>query len=299
MDVTQTVLTEVNRNLNKSFNDGAGEFKAGVDLSMICQDVPSTGSKNLYPFLDANYRGWRLWQGARDEKELSAKKYELENATFENTVVIPLDAFSDDNASQLPMFGEAVRGMGNGWSELKYTWQLMGLLTNAACFDGTAFFGTHTYGEGKNKTTVANKAAAAFSAVTFAAALAAAAGWKWGDGLPTRTLFTHIFFGPASYAAVFDVVGKQFLTAGESNPWYNNVKMVQCDLFTGDYANLIILADCGKMIKPALRQIREDGKIVMTRDLEKILFERKVKVMGYGRGAYGVTFPHLAYGFGF
>jgi hypothetical protein len=37
----------------------------------------------------------------------------------------------------------------------------------------------------------------------------------------------------------------------------------------------------------------------MTRDMEKIMFEGKVTVLGYGRGAYGVTFPHLAYGFGF
>ena len=299
MDVNQATLNEVFRNLKKSFADGAAEFKPGVDLSIVCQDVPSTGRSNLYPFLDNNYRGWRLWEGARQAKETAAKQYELINKSYENTVVIPLDDFSDDNASQLAMHGNTVSGVGTGWSELKYTWQLMGLLTNANCFDGTAFFGEHTYGAGANKNTVNNKAAAAFSATTFAAALAAAAAWKWGDGLPTRTQFTHIFFGPASYAAVFDVVGKQFITSGESNPWYNKVKMVECDLFTGDYAGKIILADCGKAIKPALRQIREDGQVIMTRDIEKILFAGKVEVLGYGRGAYGVTFPHLAYGFGF
>lgn len=299
MDVNQSTLNEVYRNLKKSFADGVGEFKPGVDLSMICQDVPSTGRSNLYPFLDQNYRGWRLWEGARQEKETSASKYELANQTYENTVSIPLEDFNDDNASQLSMHGQTVKGCGNGWSELKYTWQILGLLTNALCFDGTAFFGTHTYGSGKSKTTVTNKSAVAFDAAGFAAALAAAAAWKWGDGVPARTVFTHIFFGPASYAAVFDVVGKQFITSGESNPWYNKVKMVECDLFTGDYAGLIILADCGKMMKPALRQIREDGQIIMTRDPEKVLESRKVKILGYGRGACGVTFPHLAYGFGF
>lgn len=299
MDVTQSVLNEVYRNLNKSFADGAGEFKPGVDLSIVCQDVPSVGRSNLYPFLDQNYRGWRLWEGAREEKETSASKYELKNEAYEDTVVIPLDDFDDDNASQLAMHGQTVQGVGTGWAELKYTWQLMGLLTNAKCFDGTAIFGDHTYGAGKAKTSVNNKAAAAFSVTTFAAALAAAAGWKWADGIPTRTLFTHIFFGPQSYSAVFEVVGKQFITSGESNPWYNKVKMVECDLFTGDYAGLIILADCGKAIKPAIRQIRKEGQILMTKDLEKILQDRKVKVLGYGRGAYGVTFPHLVYGFGF
>jgi len=299
MDITQSTLNEVYRNLKKSFHDGSAEYKPGTDLSMVCQDVPSSGRSNLYPFLDQNYRGWRLWEGAREEKEASVSKYELKNDTYENTLIIPIEDFSDDNASQLPMHGQTVHGMGNGWSELKYTWQMMGLLTNAKCFDGTAYFGAHTYGAGKTKTTVNNKAAAAFSEATFAAALAEAAAWKWPDGIPTRTQFTHIFFGPQSYAAVFDVVGKQFLSAGESNPWYNKVKMVECDLFTGDYAGLIILADCGKMIKPALRQIREDGQIVQTRDPEKVLESRRVKVLGYGRGAYGVTFPHLAYGFGF
>jgi hypothetical protein len=299
MDVNQSTLNEVYRNLKKVFADGAGEFKPGADLSMLCQDVPSTGRSNLYPFLDQNYRGWRLWEGAREEKEASALKYELVNRTYENTVVIPLEDFNDDNASQLAMHGTTVQGAGNGWAELKYTWQALGLLANEKCFDGTAFFGTHTYGAGKNKTVITNKAAEAFSVTTFAAALAAAGGWKWADGLPTRTVFTHIFFGPASYAAVFEVVGKQFITAGESNPWYNKVKMVECDLFTGDHAGRIILADCGKMMKPALRQIREDGQIVMTRDVEKVLESRKVKVLGYGRGAYGVTFPHLAYGFGY
>jgi hypothetical protein len=95
------------------------------------------------------------------------------------------------------------------------------------------------------------------------------------------------------------VLSPQFLTAGESNPWYGKVKMVECDLMTGDDAGKIILADCGKAVKPAIRQIREDGRVIMTRDPEKVLEERGVKVLGYGRGAYGVTFPHLAYGFGF
>jgi len=299
MDVNNTTLNEVYRNLKKSFADGAAEFKPGVDLSIVCQDMPSAGRSNMYPWLDNNYRGWREWIGAREEKATDGLKYELFNKSFENTVYIPVEDFDDDNAAQLAMHGQTVAGVGSGWAEMKYGWQLMGLLTNAKCFDGTAFFGTHTYGKGTQTTTVTNKAAAAFSATTFAAALAAAAGWKWSDGLPTRTMFTHIFFGPASYAAVFDVVGKQFITSGESNPWYNKVKMVECDLFTGDYANLIILADCGKAIKPALRQIRKEGEIIMTTDREKVLQEGKVKVLGYGRGAYGVTFPHLAYGFGF
>lgn len=299
MDVTQQVLNEVYRNLKKSFADGAGEFKPGVDLSMVCQDVPSTGRSNLYPFLDQNYRGWRLWEGAREEKELSALSYEIKNQTFENTVVIGLDDFNDDNASALPMHGQTVKGVGTGWAELKYTWQLMGLLTNAKCFDGTAYFGAHTYGSGAKTSSINNKAAAAFSVTTFAAALAAAAAWTWPDGIPCRTMFTHIFFGPASYAAVFEVVGKQFITSGESNPWYNKVKMVECDLFTGAYSGLIILADCGKALKPAIRQIREDGQVIMNTDVAKLLEERKVKVLGYGRGAYGTTFPHLAYGFGF
>jgi phage major head subunit gpT-like protein len=299
MDVTQSTLSEVYKNLNKSFRDGATEFKPGVDLSIVCQDIPSVGRSNLYPFLDNNYRGWRLWEGARQKKTSTASKYELVNQPYENTVTISIDDFSDDNAANLAMHGQTMQGVGNGWSELKYTWQLQGLLENAACFDGKAFFASHTYGSGAKAVTVNNKAGAAFSVTTFAAALAAAAGWKWPDGMPTRTQFTHIFFGPSSYSAVFDVVGKQFITSGESNPWYNKVKMVECDLITGDYAGLIILADCGKAIKPAIRQIRQDGQVIMTRDPEKVLMDGAVTVLGYGRGAYGVTFPHLAYGFGF
>lgn len=299
MDINQETLNQVFRNLKKSFADGVGEFKPGVDLSFMFQDVPSTGRSNLYAWLDANYRGWREWVGARDVKETSALNYELVNVPFENTVRIPLEAFEDDSASQLSMYGDVIKGMGNGWKELVYQWSVMGLLKNVKCFDGTAFFGAHTYGSGSKTSTVNNKAAAAFSVTTFAAALAAAAGWTWPDGLPTRTMFTHIVFGPASYAAVFEVVGKQFITSGESNPYYNKVKMVECDLFTGDYAGLIILVDGGKMIKPALRQIRREGEVIMTRDPEKVMLAGNVDTMGYGRGCYGVTFPHLAYGFGY
>lgn len=299
MDINQETLNQVFRNLKKSFADGAGEFKPGVDLSFLCQDVPSTGRSNLYAWLDANYRGWREWVGARDVKETEGLSYELVNKSFENTVRIPVAAFEDDNVNQLAMYGDVIKGTGNGWQELAYFWQIAGLLTNAPCFDKTAYFGSHTYGKGATKCTVNNKAEAAFSVTTFAAALAAAAGWTWPDGITTRTMFTHIVFGPASYAAVFDVVGKQFITSGESNPWYNKVKMVECDLFSGAYANLIILVDGGKMIKPALRQIRKPGEVIMTRDPEKVMMSGNVDVLGYGRGAFGVTFPHLAYGFGF
>lgn len=296
MDINNDTLNQVFRNLKKSFADGAGEFKPGVDLSFAFQDVPSTGRSNFYAWLDSNYRGWRQWEGARDVKETSALQYELVNLPFENTVRIPVTAFEDDNSSQLAMYGDVVKGVGNGWSEMSYTWCLLGLLTNAKCFDGTAFFGTHTYGTGKTKTTVTNKIAGDFDATTFAAARDAAAAWKWPDGLPTRSMFTHVLYGPSKKSTVFNVIGKQ-LISNDSNVNYNAVKMVECDLFTGDYASLIILVDGSKSIKPALRQIRRPGEVIMTRDPEKVLMSGSVDVLGYGRGAYGVSFPHLAYGF--
>jgi len=290
MDINNATLAQIHRNLKKSFADGAAAYTPGVNLDFACTTMPSGGRSNLYPFLDANFRGWREWVGPRQIKETEAKGYELVNKPWENSVAIPADVIDDDAASQLPMYGTLVSGMGAGWAELKYTWQLLGLIQNLTAFDGIAFFATtHKYG----KNTIANLAGA-FDATTFGAAITAAGAWKFADGMPCRTRITHVIHGPSKYAAVWDVLSKE-IVSNSSNPNYKRAERVETDLLTGDYANIVIGIDASKPIKPALRQIRMEGDVMMDTDPAVVNKAGKVDVFGRGRGAYGVTFPHLAY----
>jgi len=298
MDITSEVLNEIYRNLRTEFQAKIGAYKPGVDLSMLAQQVPSAGRSNLYPWLDLNYRGWKKWEGARVVKTGSASKYELVNAPYEDTFFIPVSDIEDDNAGAMPLFGDMIGKIATGWQELVYGWQIKGLVENQAAFDGVPIIGEHKITVGKKEVSIVNKAAAALSATTFSAAFAAAAGWKDPDGMPCRTLFTHVFFGPAMHDSVYDIVKVQQIS-GTTNKNYNRVQCVETDLLSGDDANKVILADCSKQIKPTIVQVRKPGEVIMTKDPEKVLDAGGAKVLGYGRGAYGVTLPTLVYGFGF
>lgn len=293
MDITVQTFEQLARNFRKDFQSGT-DFVPGTDLSFLAQDYPSTGNSNVYPWLDANYRGWREWVGSRQAKELSAKGYELFNANWEDTIHVPLSAVEDDNDGNLALYSQRISGMKAGWQEKKYQWGLLGMIENVKCFDGKAFFATdHAYGANS----IVNLVAQTFSKTYFEAAMAAAGGWKFADGISCRSLFTHCVFGPSMYATVFGVLGAQRLSGQEDNPNYNRCKMVQTDLLTGDYASYVLLVDGAKNIKPGLRQIRKDGDVLIDTNPATAVRVGYVDALGYARGAYGVTFPHLAYAF--
>jgi hypothetical protein len=294
MDITVQTFDQLARNFRADFQSGQ-DFQPGVDLGFLCQDYPSSGNSNVYPWLDTNYRGWREWVGARAAKTLEAKGYELRNKIWEDTVQVPLSAIEDDNDGNLKIYSQRVGGMKAGWQEKRYQWGLLGMMENVPCFTGKPFFAAdHLYGDGN---VIANMVANAFSKATFEAAMALAGGWKFADKIPCRSLFTHCVFGPTMYATVFGVLGAQRLNGQEDNPNYGRCKMVQTDLLTGDYANLVLLVDGAKSIKPGLRQVRKDGDVLVDTNPATAVRNGYLDALGYARGAYGVTFPHLAFAF--
>ena len=293
MDISVQTFEQIARNFRADFQSGA-DFVPGVDLSFLGQEYPSTGNSNVYPWLNENYRGWREWVGSRQAKELEAKGYELFNANWEDTIHVPIGVIEDDNDGNLQVYSRRIGGMKAGWQEMKWQWLVLGMLQNVKSFDAKAFFATdHAYGAN----TIANLAASAFSKTTFEAAMAAAGGWKFADNISCRTVFSHCVFGPSMYGTVFGVLGAQRLTGQDDNPNYNRCKMVQCDMFTGDYANYVLLVDGMKPIKPGLRQVRRDGDVIIDPNPATAVRNGYVDALGYARGAYGVTFPHLAYAF--
>lgn len=297
MDASNETLNALYKNFRKTFADAAAAFTPGVDLTGWANDIPSTGRSNLFPWLEANFRGWREWIGPRQVKELTARGYELRNRTWEDSVIIPLEDIEDDSGSQIPLHNFAVSGMGSGWEELKWMWLILGLVENDVCFDGKAFFHAgHKYG----KNAIANLSESAFSLSGFVAARTAAAGWKYADGIPCRTQFTHCLHGASTAALVDRVFNKELVAVEgvvESNEHYHRLATVETTLCTGDNANVVILADLSKQIKPAIRQVRIDGVISMDQNAHNLVTNNKVEVNGRARGAYGVTFPHLAYAF--
>lgn len=293
MEITSAVLDQVYRNFRADFASGL-DFKPGVDLSFLSSEMPSGGRSNFYPWLDANFRGWREWIGAREFKKALAKAYEIVNRRWENSVEVPIDVIEDDNESSIKMYSELVRGMANGNQEMLWRFPILGLVENIACFDGLPIFSaSHKYGDNA----IVNITENAFTKDLFEAAFAAAAAWKFADGIACRTSFSHVLFGPSMRGTVWDVVGAQRLSNGADNRNYNRVKMVECNELSGDYASNVYLVDGTGRLKLCVRQIRRAAQIIMDTDPARVLKAGQVDVMGYSRSAYGVTFPHLGYAF--
>jgi phage major head subunit gpT-like protein len=293
MLINRSNMEALFKNIVAGFQNGMAQ-KPPVDLSFMTSDFPSTTTANYYPWLET-IPAFREWIGDRVFQNLRGQKFEVANRDFELSLGIPANTLEDDTFG---MFVGMTQMVAAGWPVQLYELIVEVITNQVKCWDGKALFADdHKYG----KNTIDNLVTDALSKTSFEAALVAAAAWKFSNGKPCRTQFTHLVHGPKLSATVFDLLLNQYAYDGTDkvqiqNRNFKRVVPVEIPDLVGTYDDYWALLDCSGILKPVLRQVRKTPLVTMTTDPERIAEQGEVKVMADGRAAAAPTFFHLAYG---
>lgn len=266
--------------------------------------VPSSTLTNAYPFNEA-FRGFQEWLGDRVFQDVMAHMHEIKNRDFEMSRKVKVSVLEDD---QQGLIAPWLQADGSEWPTLQYELFIEVLTNQVKTFDGKAVF-ADDHPAGIYSATLDNLVTDALSKTSFEAAILAAAAWKFSNDKPTRTTFTHLFFGPKLQATVFDLIDNQYVvgtaaTGGTAdyvggqimNRNFKRVTPVLVPDFIGTYDDYWVLADCSKGIKPFLLQLRKTPVFTMDTDPTQIEMSGEIRMGASGRAAAGATFPHLSYG---
>lgn len=141
-------IEDLNTTVSAAFAKGVGT-PLTEDYKRISQEVPSSGPANIYPFSN-HIRGYKEWLGPRQFQRISGQTFVVPNREWTNGYEVPQTAIEDDQLGQFLPEATALGQLGiEQREELMFGFLTHGHTTD--CFDGTPFFGTHTY-EGTGKT---------------------------------------------------------------------------------------------------------------------------------------------------
>lgn len=294
MDINRTNIDALFKSVVTAFQGGMQQ-KPPVDLGFCVSPFASTTAANYYPWLEA-IPGFREWVGDRIFQNLRSQKFEVTNRDFELSLAMPAKDIEDD---QYGMYTGLVSQVAANWPIQKYELLVEVLTNRVKAWDGKLLGATdHVYGAN----TIANLVTGALTKTTFETAFTTAAGWKFSNGKPCRTRWTHLIYGPKLAATVFDLILNRYTSDNVAatsvqveNRNYQKVVPVECPDFVGTYDDYWVLLDCSQSIKPLLEQTRKTPLVTMTTDPERIAENGEVKIMADGRAAAAPTFFHLAY----
>lgn len=293
MDINRSNLEALFKQIVAGFQAGMDQ-KPPVDLSFLTSPFSSGTAANYYPWIE-KIPGFREWIGPREFNNLKGHKFEVNNRPFELSLAMKDSEIQDDTYG---LYVNLTQQVAAQWPVLKYDLVIEVLANLVNGWDGKKFFADdHAYGDN----TIDNLTTNALTKANFEAALLAASAWKFSDGKPCRTQFTHLLFGPKLEGVVFDLLLNQYTYDGTDkvqigNRNYKRVTPVQIPDFIGDYDDYWMLVDASQGIKPVLFQTRKTPSVLMDTDPVHVALQGEVKILADGRAAAAPTFFHLAYG---
>lgn len=294
MELNASNLTILRTAVDLAWQQGLTD-QASANSLMLLEDAfrryPGTRKIAEFPFTDT-FPGFKEWVDDRVIENLKNELFQVIARNFENTVSIPLDAIEDDDYG---LYVDNLSIMSAMWPVLLSEILAEVFTQNKLCFTGKALFATnHKYG----KNTLSNKVTDALSTAAFDAAFEAVAGWKFANGKPTRTRFSHLYVGPKLENTAKKILAALVVdgNAAVDNPNANKVELVVLPDFAGDYENYWVLADNRYPIKPlGLRETKTPTPRLPT-DPYHVEVEGAAVAAADGRAEAFPTFPHLVYG---
>jgi phage major head subunit gpT-like protein len=294
MDVNATNIAAVFKAIVTGFQSGM-DMKPPIDLSFMVSDFPSATAENFYPWLE-NIPGFIEWLGDRQFQNLKSQGFTVPNRDFELSLSMPQKAIEDD---QYGIYGPMLQMAASRWPVLLYELVVEMITNQRKAWDGKLAAATdHAYGAN----TIANLVTGALTTTTFDTAFTTAAGWKFSNGKPCRTRWTHLLHGPKLETTVFNLILNRYVNDGTAatsvqidNPRYNKVTPVMIPDLVGTYDDYWALVDCTGAIKPCLRQVRKTPRVLTTTDPVEIAKQGRMDIVADGRAATAPTFFHLFY----
>jgi hypothetical protein len=261
-------------------------------LQGLYNEYPNAALREEFPFQELMPK-FREWLGDRIVQNVKTGLFEVVSRDFESTVSVLLKAFENDTYG---IYRNLTTQQASGWPTLKAELIVEVLTSNKKCFTGKPFFSaTHKYG----KNTINNTGTDALAKASLEAALAAPAGWKFSNGQICRTMFTHLYVGPALRSTAMSLVAELISDNGAAvnNPNANVVQVVVLPDLAGDHGNDWFLADNRQPIKPvALSLNKEPEDPMLPTDPYHIRREGALVAVADGRMESAPTLPHLVYG---
>lgn len=146
MDINAANLRSIYTSTLTLFNAGLEAVKPLYPI--VAMTVKSTTSANEYPKLD-DLPGIREWVGDRIVNSLSARKYTIENRTFEGTIGLSRDQIEDDQVGLLsPIASQFGQSAGEFPDSLIFPLFKNG--DKMRCYDDQYFFDADHPGFGEN-----------------------------------------------------------------------------------------------------------------------------------------------------
>lgn len=294
MELNSGNLQTLQRMVNLAWLEGLTNAAALNSLEMLAglyNEYTATALREEFPFQELMPK-FREWLGDRVIQNVKTGLFEVVQRDFENTVSIPLRAIEGDTYG---IYRNITSQQSAGWPVLKAE-LLVEVLTSAkTCFTGKGFFANnHKYG----RYTIDNRSVEPLSEASFEAAMAAPADWKYANGQQVRTMFSHLYVGPA-----LRVTGKRILAelraennAAVPNPNAGAVELVVLPDLAGDYKNHWFLADNRQPIKPLGLTVQKEPDPMLPTDPYHIRREGAAVAVADGRVEAFPTLPHLVYG---
>lgn len=259
MVITKEVLQALNDNINVTWQKRFKDAQFADLWKKIAMPVNSKNSSEKYAFLGA-VPGMREFKSERAPGSLSGYSYEIDNKKFESTIDVDRDLIEDDNTGQIMLW---VTGL-SAKAAKHYTRLVTAAFQNATSttiYDGQNFFdadhplGSNYLGSSKDITDANVKAARLQMA-----------GQKDDKDEPLGYVPTALIYGPYNASAAEELVNKQFLTNGESNPNYHKYELIELPHLPVS-CKLWALADLSEGILPFIMQIRVAITLVAKTDL--------------------------------
>lgn len=299
---------DINRkNMDVLFTGFKSNFLSGFEHApdnwkKFATPVQSGSASNLYPFLE-QFGGMSEWLGDRRVKNVSAKKIEVVNRDFEETVSITRNDIEDD---QYGVYGALIAEMGVHAGKLWQDLAVEALLSNPEWIDGNNFFSTsRTYGGN----TIANLSANTLSETSYAAARQSMMEYRGHSGKVIGVLPNLLIVGPKNEETAFRILKDRMrlrtISSGSAtgvgatdNPWNGSASLLVLPELSGtDLEELWFLAATGGVLKPLFVQQRKMPVLTaLDKDADENVFARKEYIYGTdARGEAFLAFPHLIY----
>lgn len=223
----------------------------------VCSQFPSDAPVETYNWL-GSVPAMTKWVGDRTIKKLRAEKYTIENFDWANGIEVHRDDFRDD---KLGLVGKRIADLARQ-GQKAIDAEIARVLNNAfGAAGGTGYDGQFLIDTDHTASTEAGQASqsnsggvAALDATSLDAGIKAMAAFKDENGDPLGIWPTHLVVGPSAWPAARDLVLKEYLAGGGSNPHHGLLKLVMLPRIT---ANKWFLVDMSQGVGPLIVQTRQ------------------------------------------
>lgn len=296
---------EINRkNLDFLFQNFGANFQEGFaqvsdTWQKFCSVVKSNTAANIYPFLEQT-GGMREWIGDRQMKNVAARKLEVVNRDFEDTIAVGRNEIEDD---QYGIYGTLIAQMGYNAGKLWQDLAAEALLSAGNWIDDAAFFSTsRVYGNH----TICNKSTNTLTAEHYATARKTMMLYKGHNGKSLGIIPDLLIVGPKNEATAFSILKDRLQIhavsgtgmAATDNPWNGSAELLVLPELSGSGTeDLWFLASTRGVIRPVFIQQRKEPVLTaIDKESDESVFCRREYIYGTdARGEAFLSLPHLIY----